>query len=50
VKPSELLDRIFNIVEDLDEDCGNVVDIKELLLDCSYIINLYRTVHGNSRV
>jgi hypothetical protein len=50
VKPSEVLDRIFNVVDNLDDECGNIEDIRELLLDCSYLINHFFSIYGDSRI
>ena len=49
MKPSEVLDRIFQTVKELDDDYGNVEDIKELLLDCSYLLNTMIDRMGNGR-
>ena len=50
MKPSEVLDRIFFHVDMLDDECANIEDIKELLLDCSYMINHFFSIHGDSRI
>lgn len=50
MKPSEVLDRIVYWVDMLDDECDNTEDIRELLLDCSYMINHFFSIHGDSRI
>jgi hypothetical protein len=51
VKPSEVLDRIFYYLENYnEEDSFDTKEIKELLVDCSHLINHLLLFHGNSRI
>ena len=51
MKPSEVLDRIFYYLENYsEEDSFDTKEIKELLVDCSYMINHFFSIHGDSRI
>jgi hypothetical protein len=50
VKPSEVLERIFYYTENYsEEDSFDTKEIKELLLDCSYLLNTMIDRIGNGR-